>query len=306
MANLRKIARRSFLFGAVAIAGGAAFGTWAYRRPHANPLAFEDGASLTPYVLINGDGIAIIAPRAEMGQGVHTTLAALVAEELEVDLDQVRVLHGPASKAYFNAALLEEGVPFAPTDEGWLAETARGAMHVPAKFLGLQLTGGSSSVPDAYEKMRAAGAMARAALAAAAARQLGLPVDTLRCVSGSVIAPDGTALPYAALAVAAASQPLPSTPPLKPRSEWRLLGKSLPRTDMRAKVTGTAQFTADLRLPGMLFGTVRTNPALGAPMLGHDPSAAHWRCPVWQRWSRCRAAWRCLPIPHGPPSRRPN
>jgi isoquinoline 1-oxidoreductase subunit beta len=172
MSRLGTIARRSFLIGSAAIAGGVAFGWYSYRKPYANPLLAEaDAVALTPYVMIDAKGVTIIAPRAEMGQGVHTTLAALVAEEMDIPLDQVKVHHGPASHAYFNGAVLEEGVPFAPTDHSWIADTMRDAMHIPAKFLGFQITGGSSSTPDAYDKMRQAGAMARAVLVKAAAAQ---------------------------------------------------------------------------------------------------------------------------------------
>lgn len=275
MSRLGTIARRSFLIGSAAIAGGVAFGWYAYRKPHPNPLSSGTGiAALTPYVLIDPTGVTIITPRAEMGQGVHTTLAALVAEELDLPWDQVRVMHGPAAKAYYNSAILEDGVPFAPTETGWMAETMRGAMHIPAKFLSLQITGGSTSTPDAYEKMRAAGAMARAALIGAAARRLDVAADTLKTDGGAVIAPDGTRLSYVELAVEAASVDLPDTPPLKPRAEWKLLGKSLPRTDMLAKVTGTAFYSGDLRLPGMRFATVKMNPGLGGAMNSYDPSTA--------------------------------
>ena len=274
MSRAGTIARRTFLIGSVAIAGGVAFGWYQYRKPYANPLAGQGLATLTPYVLIDADGVTIIAPRAEMGQGIHTTLAALVAEELELDWDQVRVKHGPASKAYYNAGILAEGVPFAPTDTSWMAETLRGAMNVPAKFLGLQITGGSSSIPDAFEKMRAAGAMARLALVGAAARRLGVDATDLKTVAGAVVSPDGTRIAYADLAVDAASVALPDAPPLKDRSQWKLLGTSLARLDMVDKVTGAAQYTGDLRLPGMRFATVRTNPNLGAPMKGFDDSAA--------------------------------
>ncbi|MFN4170893.1 MAG: xanthine dehydrogenase family protein molybdopterin-binding subunit [Pseudorhodobacter sp.] len=269
--RLGRIARRTFLIGSAAIAGGVAFGWWQYRRDLPNPMG---GRALTPYVVIDAEGVALIAPRAEMGQGVQTTLAMLLAEEMDLEPGQFRVLHGPASRAYFNAALLEEGVPFAPTDEGWLAETARGAMHVPAKFLGLQITGGSSSIPDAYDKMRAAGAAARAALVAAAARREGVAEAALRTEAGAVVLPDGTTIPYAELAEAAASSTVPAAPPLKPQSEWRLLGKSQPRTDMEGKVTGTATFTADFRPEGLLFATARTNPALGGAMVSHDATEA--------------------------------
>jgi len=272
MSRLGKIARRTFLIGSAAIAGGVAFGWYSYRRPYPNPLT--GGAALTPYVLIDAGGVTIITPRAEMGQGVHTTLAALVAEEMDLPWDQVRVAHGPASKAYYNAGVLQEGVPFAPIDTGWLAETMRGAMQVPGKFLGFQITGGSSSTLDAFDKMRAAGAVARLALIKAAARRLGVDEGSLKTEGGAVVAADGTRLAYTDLAVEAAAVDLPAVPELKPRAAWTLLGKSQPRTDMLAKVTGTATYTADLRLPGMKFATVRTNPGLGAEMIGHDAAAA--------------------------------
>ena len=88
------------------------------------------------------------------------------------------------------------------------------------------------------------------------------------------MAPDGTRVPYTELAVAAARAALPDTPPLKPRSEWTLLGQSLPRVDMVAKSTGTEVYAGDIRLPGMKFATVKMNPALGAAMNGFDASAA--------------------------------
>lgn len=276
MGRIRTIARRSFLIGSAAIAGGVAFGWWKYATPYANPLAQdlpEGSATLTPYVLIDASGVTVIAPRAEMGQGIHSTLAALVAEEMDLDWTTIKVIHGPASHAYYNAAVLEEGVPFAPTDHGWLAESLRAAMHVPAKFLGMQITGGSSSVPDAFDKMREAGAVARAALVQAAAQRLGVDPSTLSTRDGAVQHAGG-AIAYADLAAEAARVDLPETVALKPRSDWRLLGQSLPRPDMLPKVTGTAAFTADLRLPGMRFATIRANPRLGGALLGYDATKA--------------------------------
>lgn len=229
---------------------------------------------MTPYVMIDGSGVTIITPRAEMGQGVHTTLAALVAEEMDLPMDQIKVHHGPASAAYFNGAVMEEGVPFAPTDHSWLADTMRDATHIPAKFLGFQITGGSSSTPDAYDKMRQAGAMARTVLVKAAAAQLGLAEDSLKTEGGAVVAPDGSRISYPDLAIAAAALDLPEDAPLKASARWTQLGKSQPRTDMLAKVTGTALYAGDVRLPGQLFATVRTNPALGAAMNSYDATDA--------------------------------
>jgi len=274
MGRLRTIARRSFLIGSAAVAGGVAFGTWAYTRPLENPLEGGPGTALTPYVEITDTGITIIAPRAEMGQGIMTTLAALVAEELDVSLEDVTVRHGPASGTYYNTALMSEGIPFAPTDESWLAETARGAMAIPARFMGMQITGGSSSIVDAYDKMRHAGAAARLALVEAAAVRLGMAAADLRTENGTVIAPDGTALPYTDLAQEAAEIDLTDEPPLKPRSAWKVLGTSQPRVDMVAKCTGAAVFATDVALPDRLHATVRMNPALGAPMRGFDAAEA--------------------------------
>ena len=275
MTKLGTIARRSFMIGSAAIAGGVAFGWYSYRKPYANPLLGEGAAeALTPYVMINASGVTIIAPRAEMGQGVHTTLAVLVAEEMDLPMDQITVHHGPASAAYFNGAILEEGVPFAPTDHSWLADTMRGAMQIPAKFLGFQITGGSSSTPDAYTKMRQAGAMARAVLIKAAAAQWGVGEAALKTEGGAVVAPGGKRLSYIELAAAAAAIELPHDAPLKQKADWMQLGKSQPRTDMVAKVTGTAQYAGDLRLPGQLFATVRINPNLGAAMNRFDAKAA--------------------------------
>lgn len=277
MGKIATIARRSFLIGSAAVLGGAAFGVYKYRQPLPNPLLGglpEGAAALTPYVRIDAQGVTIIAPRAEMGQGVHTTLAALVAEELDVDWAHIRVEHGAPGEAYFNEAVLREGVPFAALDESGTAETVRGTMGVLARFLGMQITGGSSSVPDAFDKMRAAGAAARFALVAAAAERLGAPADRLRTDNGAVVAPDGKRLGYPELAVAAARIALPEHPPLKPREQWRYLGKSMPRVDMVGKCTGTATFGIDVRQPDMVFATVRMNPALDASLKSFDATAA--------------------------------
>jgi isoquinoline 1-oxidoreductase beta subunit len=278
MSNLGKFTRRAFLISSVAIAGGVGFGYWKYKQPYGNPLEDDlvDGEStLTPYVLINQEGVSIIVPRAEMGQGVHTTLAALVAEELDVELDNITVLHGPASSAYFNAAVLEEAIPFAFTDNSSLANNARDFVHVPAKLLGLQITGGSSSVADAYQKMRIAGAAAREVLIKAAAQKLNLSDLNLKTDNGAVIAPDGSRIKYQDLAVAAANIEPSAEPQLKPQSQWKVLGKSQNRVDVVGKSTGTAEFGLDIELPNMLFASIRANPRLGAAMNSFDASNAN-------------------------------
>jgi isoquinoline 1-oxidoreductase subunit beta len=279
MAEVATIARRTFLVGAAAIAGGLGVGYYYYRRPYPNPLHAGPGSGggvLNPYVLVTAEGkIIVIVPRAEMGQGVSTTLAALVAEELDVDLAAITVEHGPASAAYFNEAMLKEGGPFAFYDHGWAAEAARGAFGVVAKFLGQQVTGGSSSTIDAFVKMRQAGAAARQMLVNAAARELNRPAESLKTENGAVVDPaSGKRLSYGSLAGKAAAGVAPSSVALKPPAQWRLLGKSQPRVDMLAKSTGAAEFGIDVDLPDMLYASVRMNPRLGGKMISFDGSQA--------------------------------
>ena len=273
MSRLGKITRRTLLVGAVAVAGGAAFGVYQIRKPVTNPLRPEDGASLNPYVIIDQQGISIIAPRAEMGQGVHTTLAALVAEELDAEWESVRVLHGPPAAAYFNAALAHGALPVPDYDLGpWQRRVTEG-LGAASKLLGLQVTGGSTSTVDGFERMRMAGASAREALKAVAAERLGVDVADLRTEAGRVIAPDGTEIDFRDLAEAAATRPVPQVE-LRHPYDWKLLGRSLPRSDMRAKVTGQAQFSTDIVLEGMKFATVRICPYLGGGMAGFDAEPA--------------------------------
>jgi isoquinoline 1-oxidoreductase subunit beta len=277
MSRVGKIARRTFLVGSAAIAGGVAFGIYAYKRTPINPLlkGLGDGqAALTPYVRVDQSGVTIITPRADVGQGAYSVLAALVAEELDLAWEDIKVEPGPPSAAYYNGKVLAEALPFAATDDGLIARNARVLGDVVAKFMGVQVTGGSSTVADAYEKMRVAGAVAREVLLLAAAKQAGIAKNDLRTKNGAVITPDGRFLSYASLAGTAAKIEVPATVALKPESEWRYLGKPMPRIDMVAKCTGTALFGIDLRMPGMVYATVRTNPRLGGGMKNYDASAA--------------------------------
>lgn len=277
MSRIGTIARRGFLIGSAAVAGGVVFGVYKYRQPLPNPLldnAPQGAAVLTPYIRIDAQGVTVITPRADMGQGVQSTLAALVAEELDLAWNGLRFEHGPPAAAYYNEAGVREGVPFSPLDQGTAANMVRGTMGVMAKFLSMQFTGGSSSMPDAFDKMRQAGALARWALVQAAAAQWKLPADQLKTADGAVIAPDGRKLAYPALASAAAQLQLPDAVPLKPREQWRLLGKPMPRLDMVAKSTGTETYAIDVVEPDMVFAAVRKNPALEAPLKSFDPAPA--------------------------------
>ena len=271
--RIRKIARRSFLVGSVAIAGGVAFGVYKFREVPPNPLEPADGATpLNPYVVITRDGVTIITPKAEMGQGVQSTWAALAAEELDVDWKDITVLHGPPAQAYFNSALFGEGIPGLAYKVGQTGAYLRDLAGGGAKLLSLQLTGGSTSTRDGYEKMRMAGATARETLKLVAAQRLGVGIGELSTASGEVIARDGRRIPYADLAEEAASIETPEVE-LRDPSSWRYLGKTMPRLDIIPKVTGTADYAIDLRLPGMKFATVRINPRRTG-MVSYDASTA--------------------------------
>jgi isoquinoline 1-oxidoreductase subunit beta len=272
MASWKTITRRSFIVLGAAVVGGAAFGAYKVAEVPANPLVPTPGSiPLNPWVIINADGITVIAPRAEMGQGISTTLAALVAEELDVDWTQVRVLHGPPAQAYYNAGFVER-MSNEPDYKLSLADnTPNAILAAVPKIFSLQMTGGSTGAIGGFVQMRLAGAGAREALKAAAAKRLGVLPETLKTEGGRVIGKQ--TFTYAELAEEAASL-VPSDVTLRDPSTWRYVGKSMPRLDMEAKSTGTETFGIDITLPGMKFATVRMNPRRGGPMISFDPAAA--------------------------------
>ena len=274
MGSVGKILRRTFLIGSAAVVGGVAFGAYYVTRPAPNPLKpTKSETALSPFVLIDQNGVTLFAPRAEMGQGVRTTWAALIAEELDVELDQIRVLHGPAAAAYYNSALIGESLPNKGYDISDFQHNLGEALGVIGRALSLQVTGGSTSMKDGFERMREAGAKARETLKQAAANRLGVERTQLTTENGAVIAPDGTRIPYTELAEAA-GQIEPPEVELRDPSKWRLLGQNLPRVDVVGKSTGTAEFGIDVRPEGLKFASVRINPKLGGAMNGFDASAA--------------------------------
>lgn len=272
MASWKTITRRSFIVLGAAVVGGAAFGAYKVAEVPANPLVPGDGATpLNPWVIINADGITVIAPRAEMGQGISTTLAALVAEELDVDWSQVRVLHGPPAQAYFNAGFVERMSNEPDYRLSLQPNTHNAILAAMPKILSLQMTGGSTGAIGGFVQMRLAGAGAREGLKAAAAKRLGVSPETLKTEGGRVIG--GQTFTYAELAEEAASL-VPQNVTLRDPSTWRYVGKSMPRLDMEAKSTGTETFGIDITLPGMKFATVRMNPRRGGTMNSFDATAA--------------------------------
>lgn len=277
MSKLANAARRTFLVGSVAIAGGVAFGTYLVRKTPANPLLDgkdEGEAVFNPWVKIDAKGITLIAPHADVGQGVRSVQAVLIAEELDLDWGQFSVEPGAPAAAYYNTALGDDLAPFMSTDASSTAQAVRTAMDAAFKVLGLQMTGASSTVPDSFVKLRLAGASARETLKLAAARQSGVPLAQLKTEKGAVVLPDGKRLAYTELARAASAIEPVQDVALRDPSQWRLVGKPMQRLDIVPKSTGTLTFGIDLRMEGMLHATVKTNPRQGGKMNGFDAKAA--------------------------------
>ncbi|MEO0668261.1 MAG: molybdopterin cofactor-binding domain-containing protein [Pseudomonadota bacterium] len=277
MGRARTIARRTFLIGSAAVLGGVAFGAYFVTRPIPNPLLdglAEGDAALTPFVKVTPDGITLIVPRADVGQGIASTQAMLIAEELDIDPATATLDPGQPHQAYFNAVVAAESLPFPAWEHGFVASTARDLMGHVARLTSSQFTGGSSSVADLHETLRLAGATARETLKAAAAARTGVPVVDLRTEDGHVLLPDGTRIAYTALAAEAAAIAPVTDVTLRPASDWRRLGKPYQRLDIVAKSTGTQDYGIDVVLPGMLHATVRANPGRGGAMAGYNADAA--------------------------------
>ncbi|OCW58592.1 xanthine dehydrogenase family protein molybdopterin-binding subunit [Hoeflea olei] len=277
MGRLKTITRRTFLIGSVAVAGGVAFGAYTVAKPHDNPLltGLGDGeAAITPYVRIDAEGVTLITPRADLGQGAYSVQAALIAEELDVELDQIRVDPGPPSPAYWNTAFADEAAAFMAPGGGLGESLAYGAISAAIKTFGVQITGGSTTVPDGFVKLREAGAVARETLKLAAAEKSGIAITDLRTEAGRVLLPDGTELSYAELAPLAARITPPQDVPLRDPSGWRLIGKPMQRIDIVAKSTGAMKYGIDIAVEGMLHAAIVLNPAQGGALNGFDATEA--------------------------------
>lgn len=277
MGRVRTIARRSFLIGSAAIMGGVAFGTYMARKPYDNPLLADLGAgeaAFNPFVKITSEKITLITPHSDVGQGVRHMQALLIAEELDVELAQIETDFGTPDPAYYNTAFAEEGAPFMSRDDSTTAQTMRTFVGYAVKMLGVQGTGGSTSAPDSFEKLRMAGATARETLKLAAAQKSGIAVDQLTTAEGAVMLPDGTSLPYTELAEIAAKITPPRHVDLRAPSQWRLIGKPTTRLDIVEKSTGLATYGIDMKMDGMVHAAIRFNPRQGGAINGYDASAA--------------------------------
>ena len=218
--------------------------------------------------IVADDGSVVLAMnRSEMGQGVHTALAMLVAEELDVALARVRLVQAGPDKLYGNVAMFVGSLPVHPAERtsGHPTRMVRSGEWLVSKVareLGINATGGSSSVADAWDVLRLAAATARAQLLGAASLAWRLPLAELGVTNGVISHPSGPQGHYGLFAKAAAAMP-PGDVALKDAQDWTLIGTPAPRIDLQGKIDGTAQFGIDVRLPGQVYAVVRHCPMLG-------------------------------------------
>lgn len=260
--------RRRFLLAGLGIAGALIVG-WGVLPPrqrlHADsPDDLAAGQwPLNGWVMVSEDGgVEVMLARSEMGQGVMTSLAMLVAEELDVPLSQVNLRQAPIRRIYGDITMLADGLPFHPDDDGLLKRGAQWMSRKLMREVGVMVTGGSTSVKDSWQPMREAGAAARARLVAAAAARWGVGVDTCHTENGQVVHADGRRARYGSLARDAAGmgdQPFR----VKEPDAFRLIGQPAPRLDTPSKADGSARFGLDLRLPGMRYAMVAMCPVFG-------------------------------------------
>ncbi|MCG2594183.1 xanthine dehydrogenase family protein molybdopterin-binding subunit [Ramlibacter sp. XY19] len=237
--------RRGFLKTTALASGGLLLGVSipGLRDAHAAGTLYTPNA----WVHIADDNtITLISARSEMGQGVYTSMPMLIAEELGVDLDKIRVaIAPPDAKAYGNALL---GGP--------------------------QLTGGSTSVRDGWDKLRIGGAQVREMLITAAAARWDVDRDQVKAGNGIITGPRGLKATFGELAASAANMPVPEKPPLKDPSAFRIVGKRTRRLDTPSKVNGTAQFGIDVKVPGMAYAALEQAPVIGGTVKSFDAAKA--------------------------------
>jgi len=236
------VSRRGFLQASSVAGGGLMLGV---AIPGIEALAAGTLHTPNAWVHIADDNtITLLSARSEMGQGVYTSMPMLIAEELNVDIRTVKVEIAPPNAVYVNS------------------------------LLGAQITGGSTSVRDGWEKLRTAGAQVREMLLSAAADEWKVDRATLKADNGFVTGPKGKKASYGHLAAAASKLPVPEKVALKDPSEFRIVGKNTKRLDTPMKVNGKAEFGIDVKLPGMVYASLEQSPVIGGTVKGFDASKA--------------------------------
>ena len=209
-----------------------------------------------------------------MGQGIHTGLAMILAEELDADWSRVRVEDAPIDNIYNSVQSIIDDLPFRPDHDSFTKRTIVWFTRKLMREAGTMMTGGSSSINDLWTPMREAGASARAMLIAAAASQWHVPAGECAAQSGYVSHRSGHRASFGELSSMAAQQALPRKVTLKDPAGFRLIGKPLPRIEAASKLNGTARFGIDALPDGLLYASVVMCPTLGGTVAIFDAASA--------------------------------
>jgi isoquinoline 1-oxidoreductase beta subunit len=274
------VKRRIFLAGSALLVGGGIFGVWwtdSSVKAKAKALTVGEGEHgfLTWMKIADDDTVTLFSPHIDFGQGSHTALGQMLADELDAAWDKVKIEQAPADLAFANAALAKGFLPemVGETVAGLLPDAIIGMM---ARSMPLMITGGSSAIRFTGEVgMRKTGAAVRAALIEEAADRLGVPASELTTADSVVThAKTGKSLRYGELAAGAAERSLSSDPVLKTPDQWKLIGKPVFRRDIPAKVDGSAVYGIDFTLPDMRVATIAAAPVRGGKLESVDEAPA--------------------------------
>jgi len=266
--------------GGVAAAGGLAVGyallPWS-RLDQAKGLIAKEGATpLSAWVRIGTDNtVTVFVPHAEIGQGVHTSLPMMCAEELDADWSLVRMEQAPADLAFANGAMALEYLRGDTSIPSFLLGTAVFTTRKIAESMNLQTTGGSMSVrTTGIRGMRVAGAAAKVMLIKAAAAAWGVPEGEVVAKASRLTHASGKSATYGEMAAAAAAYDPPIDPPLKAKKDYTIVGKPIARFDIPGKCDGSAVYGLDLRLPGMSYAVIAASPVFGGTLASVDEAPA--------------------------------
>lgn len=274
------LSRRLVIFGGVAAAGGLAVGyallPWSTLDRAKRLIAKPGTTPLSAWVRIGTDNtVTVFVPHSEIGQGVHTSLPMMCAEELDADWSLVGMEQAPPDMAFANGAMALEYLRGDTSIPSFLLGTAVFGTRKIAEYMNLQTTGGSMSVrTTGVRGMRVAGAAARAMLIKAAAAAWGVPESEIVAKQSRLSHASGKSATYGEMAAAAAAFDPPIDPPLKAKKDYTIVGKPLPRFDIPAKCDGTAVYGLDLRLPGMSHAAIAACPVFGGTLVSVNEAPA--------------------------------
>jgi isoquinoline 1-oxidoreductase beta subunit len=244
--SLKNQSRRQFIQQSATVGGAFVLGMYLPLASEAATTAPEQPALANAWIQITpSNQITLICARSEMGQDVYTSMPALLAEELNLPLSMIKVEIAGVAPVYINA------------------------------MLGGQITGGSTSVREAFDKLRTAGAATRTVLVQAAAQKWNVAASECKAMNGKVTHASGKSATYGELAADAAKLPLPEKPALKSPANFMVIGKeSMRRLDTPVKVSGKAIYGIDVKIPGMAIASLAQCPVIGGVPKSYDASAA--------------------------------